>query len=452
MNMRKKPLRGLFVSHRKHTRDMPTEMMPVPKTVSIIMSQHMGPPCDVLVKKGETVKAGQVIGGGDAYFSTPVHASVSGTVLKIDEIIMPNGDRSRAVIMEADPEQVFHESCKPPAVHDKAGFLEAVRASGLVGLGGAGFPTHVKLNPPNPGQVDTLLINAAECEPYITSDYRTMMEEPEDVLAGIKAIMKYIEIPRCVIGIEDNKPEAMQAMAELFRNDDSVNVCKLKSKYPQGAEKVLIYETTGRIVPEGKLPADVGVIVVNVTTAAALAAYLRTGVPLINKRVTVDGGAVTRKKNLLVSIGTPISAVLEYCGGAKGELKKVVYGGPMMGLAVYDLAYPVVKNCNSLLFFGPDEVKNYEETACIRCGRCAWACPINLMPLKIDDAFDREDMDGLRATKVSLCFECGCCAYVCPARRDLTHTNRLSKARLKAADAKENAKEGGKPDGTETDH
>jgi electron transport complex protein RnfC len=311
-----------------------------------------------------------------------------------------------------------------------------VKAAGLVGLGGAGFPTHVKLSPSDRSRVDTLLINAAECEPYITSDYRTMMEDRDDVLAGINAIMKHIGIPRCVICIEDNKPEAIQVMAEMVKNNGAVSVHMLKSRYPHGAEKVLIYEATGRIVPEGKLPANAGVIVVNVTTVAALAGTLRTGVPLINRRVTVDGGAVTHKKNLLVPIGTPISAILEYCGGVKGELKKVVCGGPMMGVAVYDLAYPVNKSCNSLLFLGPDEVEKHDDTACIRCGRCVRACPINLMPLQIDEAFNREDIDGLRALKVNLCFECGCCSYVCPAKRHLTHTSRLSKARLKATDAK----------------
>ena len=431
-----KSLKGAFVPHRKYTKDIPSETMPVPKILSMVMSQHMGPPCDVLVEKGESVKIGQIIGSSSAFLSAPIHSSVSGVVLKIDQIIMPNGSRSKAVIIETDPEQSYHDDCKPPVIHDRAGFLEAINASGLVGLGGAGFPTQVKLNLPHPGLVDTLLINAAECEPYITSDYRTMMEAPADVLAGIEAIMKYLEIPNCFIGIEDNKPEAILSMKQLVKSNNAISIYKLPSKYPQGAEKVMIYEITGRTVPEGKLPADVGVLVVNVTTAAFMADYLHTGVPLIKKRITVDGGAVRNRKNLFVPIGTPISAVLEYCGGVKGELKKVIYGGPMMGISVYDLAYPVIKHCNSLLFFGPDEVKNFGETACIRCGRCVRACPLNLMPLRIDDAFNREDIDGLRAAKADLCFECGCCAYVCPARRHLTHTNRLSKARLKAAGAK----------------
>jgi electron transport complex protein RnfC len=432
-----KALKGVYTPHRKNTKDSPTEVMPIPDVVYIVMSQHMGPPCTPLVKKGDAVKVGQVIGNSDAFLSAPIHSSVSGLVERIDEIIMPNGMRSKAVVIKTDKLQELHPDIKPPVVNSKEDFLAAIKASGMVGLGGAGFPTHIKFNPKNLDEIDTLIINAAECEPYITSDYRSMMEDRDRIIGGIRLIMKHLGIPACVIGIEDNKPEAIRSMTEALQDDPAITVKKLKSKYPQGAEKVLIYETTGRVVPEGKLPADVGAIVINVTTAASLERYLKDGIPLIKKRITVDGDAVKEKKNILAPIGTPIRDVLEFCGGAVGEVRKVLMGGPMMGITLYDIDYPVMKNNNAILFFAAGQVEEYDESPCIRCGRCARACPMNLMPLRLEDAFNKEDLEGLAKYKVNLCIECGCCAYACPAKRHLVQVNRLAKARLRAAAAKQ---------------
>ena len=431
-----KSLKGVRTRHCKNTQDVETEIMPVPDLVYIVMSQHMGPPCNVLVNPKDSVKVGQVIGDSDAFLSAPIHSSVSGTVLRIDETIMPNGTRSKTVVIETDKLQEMTEGLKPPAVNSKDDFLAAVKASGVVGLGGAGFPTHIKLNPKNLDKIDTLIVNAAECEPYITSDYRTLMEDTDEALDGISAIMKHLHIPNCIIGIEDNKPKAIELWEKRVREMKGVSVKKLRSQYPQGAEKVLIYETTGRIVPEGKLPADIGAIVVNITTAACVQHYLKTGHPLTTKRITVDGGAITLKKNLRVVIGAPIKDVAEYCGGYREEPSKILMGGPMMGIAIYDQDYPVVKNNNAILFFDEKEAKSPEETPCIRCGRCVRSCPMNLMPLRIEDAFGREDEDGLREYKVNLCMECGCCAFACPAKRHLVHTNRLAKVRLQKADRK----------------
>jgi electron transport complex protein RnfC len=429
-------LKGVAVPHRKNTRDSATVDMPVPEQVFIVMSQHMGPPCDVLVSPKDEVKVGQVLGDTSAFLSAPIHSSVSGTVLRIDEIIMPNGVRSKAVVIQADGLQELSPDIKPPVLNTRAEFINAVHASGIVGLGGAGFPTHIKLNPKDPSALDTLVINAAECEPYITSDYRAIMEDAADILEGVHAMLKFLNIPKCVIGVEDNKPEAIKRLEELTANEPKISVKTLKSKYPQGAEKVLIYETTGRTVGEGQLPADVGVVVCNVTTADKIAHYLRDGIPLISKRVTVDGGAVKEPKNVNVLIGTPIIKVLEFCGGFKAEPKKLIMGGPMMGTAVYDENYPIIKNNNAILAFDEKQVEEYSETDCIRCGRCVLSCPFNLMPLRIEDAFNKEDNEALEKYKVNLCMECGCCAYACPAKRHLVQVHRLAKARLRAAQAK----------------
>ena len=287
-----KSLHGVKVKHFKNTEDCSTEILPIPDRVVISMSQHIGKPCDPTVKITDVVKVGQVIGTSDAFISAPIHSSVSGKVVAVDEILMSNGQKTKAVTIETDKLQEVDESVVPPSVNSFEEFIQAVKASGLVGLGGAGFPTYVKLSPKNLSEVDTLCINAAECEPYITSDYRTIMEDAEDVLNGARQVQKYLDLKKVIIGVEDNKPKAIALLKEMTAGDASIEVASLPAKYPQGAEKVLIYHTTGRVVPEGKLPADVGVIVMNVASVAFLSKYLKTGMPLTTKRVTVDGSAI----------------------------------------------------------------------------------------------------------------------------------------------------------------
>lgn len=428
-------IKSIEIPHYKNTSESPTVKMPVPDKVYINLSQHMGQPCNALVSVGDEVKVGQKIGDTDSFFSAPVHSSVSGRVAALDQIIMPNGIRSEVLVIEADKKQEISGDVKPPVITDKASFISAVKASGIVGLGGAGFPTHVKLDPKNLKDIDTLVINAAECEPFITSDYRTIMEKSEDIAYGINETLKFLNIPSCIIGIEDNKPKAIELLSNMFKDCDNIKVKALKSSYPKGAEKVLIFETAGKVVPENKLPADVGVIVMNVTTIAKVAEFLKTGMPLTAKTITVDG-CVKEPKNAEVLIGTKISEVFSFCGGFTKEVRKVMMGGPMMGTAIYDMDYPVLKNNNAILAFGVDMAPVDDITPCIRCGRCVRACPMNLMPLKLETAFELGDNGMLADYKVNLCMECGCCSYVCPARRDLVQVNRLSKARLRASAAK----------------
>lgn len=418
---------GVLAPHYKNTTELSTEKLPVPKTVTILMSQHIGAPCTPTVKPGQEVFVGTLIGDSDSFVSAPIHSSVSGKVKAINDVIMTGGGSCKAVVIESDGEQTPDPELKAPKVETLEDFIAEAKKSGIVGLGGAGFPTFIKLNPKNLSEVDTLIINAAECEPFITSDYREMMENPDGVLSGVKTIQQFLGLEQVYIGIENNKPKAIELLREKVKDDNSVEIVSLKSRYPQGGEKVLIHEITGKVVKEGKLPADEGVLVFNVTTVAKLDEYLKTGMPLVEKTVTVDGDAVTRPANVVVPIGTDIGEVLEYCGGAKGELKKILMGGPMMGIALHSTEYPVVKNNNAILFLGEQFVKPEKELACIRCGRCVYACPFNLMPPHVADAMVIRDINDVEALKVNICMECGCCSYVCPSKRPLVQTMRLGK-------------------------
>ena len=424
-----KSLNGVKVPHSKNTAEMETVKMPVPDKVVIPMKQHMGRECTPTVKLTDLVKVGQIIGDTDAFIGAPIHSSVSGKVTKIDEIIGTDGNPIKAVEITTDKLQEIDESIKAPEVTDLPSFVAAIRASGLVGLGGAGFPTHVKLMPKNLDEVTTLLVNGAECEPYITADNRAMLEDTDDIVEGIKLVKQYMNLSTVIIGVEDNKPQAIAKLQEAVSGIEGASVKALKAQYPQGGEKVLIFECTGKVVPEGKLPSDVGCVVMNVSTIAFVAKYMRTGMPLITKRLTVDGDAIAEPKNVEVAIGTSFSDVIDFCGGFKTEPKKIIMGGPMMGFAVPTVNYPVLKNNNAILAFSAAKTAEAEkpETACIRCGRCVNACPFSLMPAAIEKAYKAGNVDGLKALKVNLCMECGCCAYVCPAKRNLVSVNRLAK-------------------------
>lgn len=430
---------GAAVPHKKNTADCETVKMGVPEKVVIPMIQHIGAPCEPVVKKGDAVKVGQVIGTSDKYISSPVHSSVSGIVADISSRIYPGGFNVATVEIKTDGNQEIHESVKPPRYSDKNEFLDIIRKSGLVGLGGAGFPAHVKLSPPPDKHVDTLIINAAECEPYITSDYREMIENTQNIMDGIDILTRILEVKNVWIGIEDNKPEAIKMLAELAASNNVVKVARLKSRYPQGAEKMLIYAITGRKVPSGKLPSDVGVIVMNVNSVSFIAEHMKTGMPLIKKRVTVDGSAVKKPCNLDVLIGTQLEDVFAFAGGFKAEPRKVLMGGPMMGIAQFSLETSVVKHTNALLAFAEEDAVIPPEGPCIRCGKCVSACPMDLLPLSLNFNVLKGNIDELKKYRINDCIECGSCSYVCPAKRHLVQSIRLGKAQLR-----QTAAEGGK--------
>ncbi|MBQ9413514.1 MAG: electron transport complex subunit RsxC [Clostridia bacterium] len=414
--------------------------MPAPDQVILSMAQHIGPPCKPTVKVGDAVAVGQVVGDSDQLFAAPVHASVSGTVSALTEITMPNGSKAAAVVIDSDGEMRPFEGLTPPEVNNHAQFLAAVRASGLVGLGGAGFPTHVKLNPKNLQAIDTLIINADECEPYITADYRECIENSWDVISGVQTIMEFLDTAQVIIAIEANKPKAIEELSRIAEKvtteERKVMVKKLPAFYPQGAEKVLIAQTTGRKVPPGKLPADVGCVVMNVTTIAALSRFLKTGMPLVEKRVTIDGSAVKEPKNVIVPLGTPIEKVIEFAGGLQCPAEKVLMGGPMMGTALVDRSLPILKQNNAILALSREDAALPEASACIRCGKCVAACPMNLVPPTLAIAQQLGDVDTLNKRGIMTCMECGCCAFSCPAFRPLVQIMRLGKDLVRAASKK----------------
>ncbi|NSW89649.1 MAG: electron transport complex subunit RsxC [Firmicutes bacterium] len=422
---------GVTVPHRKNTAQCETVKMDVPEKVVIPMLQHVGAPCQLVVKKGDIVRVGQVIGISSKYVSAPIHSSVSGTVTNIVQVINSSGMYIDAVEIKADGKQEIHESVKPPVYSNDAELLELIKESGLVGLGGAGFPTHVKLAPQVDKKIDILIVNGAECEPYITADYREIVENSWNIISGINILMDLLKVDNVLIGIEDNKPEAIKVLTDLANTSDKINVVKLKSRYPQGAEKMLIYSLTGRKVPPGKLPLDVGVVVMNVNSVSFVAEYVKTGMPLIKKRVTVDGPAVMNPSNVEVLIGTPLGDVFEFCGGFKTEPYKIIMGGPMMGVAQPSLQNPVLKYTNALLAFDRESGELPKESPCIRCGKCVKACPMNLLPLFLNLNAIHGNIDGLKKYNAMDCIECGSCSYVCPAKRHLVHSIRLGKALLK---------------------
>lgn len=435
--------RGLKVGHNKGTSTIKPVRIDHCRTVTLLMKQHIGAPAVPCVAPKDHVLAGQLVGRADAPLCAPVHASISGTVKKIDIVRVPGGEDVQAVVIESDGKMERIQT-QPPKADTLEEFLQAVRDSGLVGLGGAGFPTQLKLQGAA-GKTDILLVNAAECEPYITTDHREALDESESVLEGIRIICKWMGLKKAMIGIENNKGDAIALMKELCAENTSpeleLSVGVLPSRYPQGAEKMFIYSLTKRVVPLGKLPFDVGVLTMNIGSVAFIGRYMHTGMPLISRTVTVDGDAVPHPMNVRVPIGIGLQELCEFCGtGECPDIKpaKIILGGPMMGGASPDLNTVISKCNNSVLLFSARQARLKPETACIRCGACVAACPMQLQPLKLEQAYYKQDAEALEELCVSGCMECGSCAYICPAGRELVQRIRLGKVIWN--DAKESAK------------
>ncbi len=426
---------GVRVPHNKNTAEMPIERMPVPQRVVLPMQQHIGVPCTPIVKVGDTVAVGQKIGDCDKFISTPIHASVSGTVVAVGDVKLANGIITKGVTIESDGEMRTYEGIKPPVITNKAELCAAVRESGLVGLGGAGFPTHVKLNIPEDKNIDTLIINAAECEPYITVDYRECIENAENILKGVEILKNILGFKQVIIAIEDNKPKVFEIMKEIADRDndkdDAIKLMTLHSRYPQGAEKMMVLSATGRKIPPGKLPSDVGCVVMNVTSTAFIARYAETGKPLVSRSITVDGSAIAEPKNIRVPIGTNIQDIIDFCGGFKSEPGKIIFGGPMMGLAICSTEAPICKQNNAILAFEDKEALAKKERDCIRCGRCVDVCPMGLTPTLIERFSRNKDVEKLKSVNTNVCMECGSCAYACPSGRPLVQYIRLAKQVLR---------------------
>ena len=426
-------LHSVRLPHFSASAEQSTRKIPAPEVVAISMAQHIGAPCEPCVAVGDKVKIGQKIGDSEAFMSAPVHASISGVVKEIKDVMNVFGRLCKTVVIENDNKNEMFEGLEPPKCDTREDFIKAVRESGAIGLGGAGFPTHVKLGfDKNKVKIDYLLLNGAECEPYITSDYRELMENSDNVLAGIDLIMKKLEIPNAIIGIEEDKLAAIDKLTKLAVRYPNIKVQKLPGAYPQGAEKVLVHSLTGRVVQEGKLPSDVGCVVMNVSTAGFIYGYIKTGVPLVRRRITIDGNIVNNPANFFIPVGTLLHSIVGFADVRK-QPDRIVLGGPMMGSCAFDPDTPLGKTNNAVLLFA-DTVEQ-KPTNCIRCGRCVRACAANLMPTELEQAFDARDVKELQRLKVNLCMNCGACSFVCPAKRNLAEENQLAKDFLRAATA-----------------
>jgi len=428
---------GISVPHHKRaTEGLPIVKAAPPSRVVIPLSMHTGAPCEPLVQKGQKVKLGQRIGDSDAFVSSPVHSSVSGTVASIEPWLHPAlGREVLSVIIESDGQDELDNGIQPgqdPFSLPAEEIRQRIRSCGLVGLGGAAFPTSVKLSPPKGKSVDTYLLNGAECEPYLTGDHRLMLESGKDIVWGLRVMMRACGVDKGFICIEDNKADAVEAMREASAPHPEIKVVVLRTKYPQGSEKHLIKAVLGREVPSGGLPFDVGAMVSNVGTALAVADAFQKGMPLIERVLTLTGSAVAQPANLRVRIGTLFRDIVEGQGGLSSDPGKVVMGGPMMGIAQFTLDVPVIKGTSGIVAMLPTDVSPGKKTSCIKCGRCLEACPMNLVPLTLGTSAEK-GMFGLAEEYNALdCIECGCCSYVCPARRPLVHAIRLAKAEILA--------------------
>ncbi len=413
------PYDGKNLSKNKRIRDV------LPKGDLVYpLSQHIGAPAVPIVKKGDRVLTGQKIADAAAFVCAPIYATVSGTVKAIEPRRVVTGDNVMSIVVENDGkyEETDPLPVKELSAYTKEEIIERVKEAGVVGMGGAGFPTFIKLSPKNPEKIEYCIVNGAECEPYLTSDYRRMLEEPEKVLDGLRIMLKLFDKAQGIIAIEDNKPECIELFRKLTRNETRISVKALKTKYPQGAERQIIYATTGRAIHSGKLPADAGCIVDNVDTVVAICHAVMEGKPLMERIVTVTGDAIAKPRNFKVRIGTNYHELIEEAGGFKEQPVKVISGGPMMGFGIFDLDVPTTKTASALLCLTKDDVSAMEPTACINCGKCVEVCPGRVVPKLLADYAENYREEEFLKNNGMECCECGCCSYVCPAKRTLTQS------------------------------
>ncbi len=424
---------GIRMNEYKLTAGSPIEKMPAPPKVYVPLSQHIGAPCSPMVAVGDTVDKGQVIGEVTKGLGCPVHAPVSGKVTAIEEVLTPNGRKVRRIVIENDGEErLCPDITKESRVSeiDAEGCIEAVRLAGISGMGGATFPTYAKISSAL-GKVSNIIINCAECEPFITADHRLLLESPRETVDGLRILMKVFGLDTGIIAIEDNKPDAAEALSREIGDDSSVEIRILKTKYPQGDERQLIYALTGRELPAGKLPADVGCVIFNAGTCYNISRAVRHSMPLIERVVTVSGDCVRHPKNVLAPLGTPMSDLIEFCGGLTKKPLKLVMGGPMMGFAQWDADTPITKGTNAILALSDKLTRGADAAhSCIHCGRCVSVCPMHLMPLYLAQFSHQGDHAMCEKFNIMSCVECGSCAYVCPGGVPIVQFVRMTKAKI----------------------
>lgn len=428
--------------YKELTKDIPSSALPDCDMHIFPMRQHIGAPLKALVNIGDKVTVGQKIADSTEYVSAPVHSSVSGTVTDIKPYFHDSGTMVEAIFVENDKKYTVSDEICPKKYEKMTAeeILSVIREAGIVGMGGAGFPTHVKLKPGK--KVDYVIINGAECEPFITSDHRYMLENPDDIIYGLKIAMKVLGLDDGYIGVELNKKNGMEALKNSGEFNSHIHIIGLKTKYPQGAEKQLIKAITGRNVPAGKLPADAGVIVINISTAVAISNAFKTGMPAIEKNVTVSGDAVNKPSNFRVRTGVPVSFLIEQAGGFKEQPQKVISGGPMMGITQYNTDYPVTKTTSSVLALIKAPETYNADNPCIRCGRCVEHCPMRLMPFKLAQAAKKDDLETAESYNVLECIECGLCSYICPANKNLLQHIRMIKPEVMKKKREESIRNG----------
>ncbi len=427
---------GLHIpDYKELTSQKPLETMPLPQKVVIPLSQHIGAPASICVEVGQTVLTGQTIGKSGGFVSVDIHSSISGVVREIKPSLHPLGRQVQSVVIESDGQDKWSPDIKPGKNVGKlksAEICKILQSRGIVGLGGATFPSHVKLTPPPDKKIEYLILNGVECEPFLTADHRLMLEKPDQILAGLDILIQALGVAKAFIGIENNKPDAILLLTEKTQNNVNIEVVPLDLKYPQGAEKQLIKAILDREVPSGGLPLDVGVVVNNVGTAYAVADAVLENRPLIERVVTVTGAGVNNPRNLRVRIGTCFEEVLNFCGGVKDDAAKILMGGPMMGMAQYSMNVPVIKGTSGILALPTDQARFAREATCLRCGSCIDVCPMFINP-SLNGLYARfKEFDNSDRANVLDCIECGCCSYVCPAKIPLVHLIRYAKGEVLA--------------------